>query len=170
MGLTTLCMLNMAHNALGSDQLPKDLFLDFPRLIQLRLDHNQIQNLPSTWLNSYDGTHLSLDLSENKITQLPKNLLHTLTKLSSLQIGTNTVVHLDLGLSHNALEGVPSGLFNQTTNLRSLSVVKCVNGTYLSLDLSLEPDRHLSEPLRIDQFDSLGYGWLAFGRLQDPPD
>uniref|UniRef100_A0A7E4VQB1 LRRCT domain-containing protein n=1 Tax=Panagrellus redivivus TaxID=6233 RepID=A0A7E4VQB1_PANRE len=87
-----LYQLNLDHNNLLT--LPPTVFKSLTKLYELSLNNNKLSQLPSDLFSSNKGLH-RLDLSFNDIEQLPSNIFKGRDRLFYLELNNNKLKSLD---------------------------------------------------------------------------
>lgn len=136
--LPKLRMLNLNNNKLQG--IPEDAFDGIGHLRQLRLEGNQISELPSNVLSTAKHTLDLLDLSGNKLTRVPSDVVSNAGNLMYLDLSENKISGLacldfrnlpqlvELRLNDNELANIESLAFKNVPQLRYFYLQKNLLG------------------------------------------
>uniref|UniRef100_A0A672NRY0 Osteomodulin n=1 Tax=Sinocyclocheilus grahami TaxID=75366 RepID=A0A672NRY0_SINGR len=144
---TSLREINLSYNKIQSSKVDKDVFSVLKELIQLHLEHNNLE----------DRLHLGF----NKISKIPADATRKLTKLTVLDLCSNRLIDagikgkilsgmkslMQINMCNNKLKSMPAdlpesiqaeGYFKKTPNLLSLRMPhnKLKSVTYSAFNLS----------------------------------
>lgn len=100
--MTSLVDLDVSFNQL--ETLLPDTFRHLPNVNCINLSHNQLTDLPDTFLFGACHKLTTIDLSDNLITNFPQMVATDLLRLKKLEL---------LNLSHNQLSILPTELLDQ---------------------------------------------------------
>ncbi|XP_068940533.1 osteomodulin [Petaurus breviceps papuanus] len=111
--------INLSHNKIKSDKIEHGVFVKLPHLLQLHLDHNDLEDFPFPLPNSLER----LLLGNNAISRVEANAMEGLINLTMLDLCHNQLRDslleenlsqmgklTQLNLCSNRLESMPAGL------------------------------------------------------------
>ncbi|XP_073700981.1 osteomodulin [Garra rufa] len=99
---TSLKEINLSYNKLQSSKVNKDVFSILKELVQLHLEHNNLEDIPSALPKTLKRLHLGF----NKISKIPTDTTRELTKLTVLDLCSNRLT--DAGIKGKILSGMKS--------------------------------------------------------------
>ncbi|XP_044512691.1 osteomodulin [Gracilinanus agilis] len=153
--------INLSHNKITSPQVARDAFATLPNLVQLHLDHNALEDVPSPLPRSLER----LLLGHNEISRVGGDALGGLLNLTTLDLGHNRLGDSLLKEKLSHMSGLVQ-LNLGSNGLRSLPPDLPSSLMHLSLEnnsIALLPDNYFQ------RFPKLRALRISYNHLEDVP-
>ncbi|XP_016362860.1 osteomodulin [Sinocyclocheilus anshuiensis] len=167
---TSLREINLSYNKLQSSKVDKDVFSILKELIQLHLEHNNLEDIPSPLPKTLKSLHLGF----NKISKIPADATRKLTKLTVLDLCSNRLTDagikgkilsdmkslMQINMCNNKLKSMPADL------PESIQQISLENNSIASIPVGMTPNL-LSLRMPHNKLKSVAYNAFNLSKLME---